>query len=183
MPNDPYKILGIPENSSEDEVKLAYRTQVQRYMNSERKLAELNSAYDAIMNKRRGNTTNNGYIEVRSLIKQNRYDEADKLLTGLDSSTAEWNFLMGTVYYSKGWLNDAYMYFNKAKELDPSNAEYSKAFKHMNDRKNGYMNGSGEDNNSSGSQGSQCGVCTVCQGLICADCCCECMGADCIPCC
>ena len=33
-----------------------------------------------------------------------------------------------------------------------------------------------------GGNGS-CNACDVCQGLVCADCCCECMGGDLIPCC
>ena len=183
MPNDPYKILGITENATDNEVKIAYRNEVKRFMNSERKLAELNFAYDAIMNKRRGNIGNNGYTEVRNLIRQNKYDEADNLLTGLDSSTAEWNFLMGTVCYGKGWLNDSYMYYKKATELNPANAEYSQALKHMNERKNGYMNGGNASYNSNSDGVSPCGVCNICQGIICADCCCECIGGDCIPCC
>ena len=28
-----------------------------------------------------------------------------------------------------------------------------------------------------------CNACDMCQGLICADCCCECMGGDLISCC
>lgn len=184
MINDPYKVLGLSSNATNEQVKNAYRILVQQNMNNEKKLAELNSAYDAIMNNRRGNTGNEGYNEVRRLIKQGSYNDAESVLMGLDSSKAEWSFLMGSICYGKGYLNDAYTYFAKAAEIEPNNAEYSAAFKSMNEKKNGYMNGSSNQagyntfNNTSG-----CGFCNTCQGLICADCCCECMGGDCIPCC
>lgn len=182
--NDPYKVLGISVGDTDEQVKNAYRNLVQQNMNNEAKLAELNSAYDAIMNKRRGNFSNAGFNEVRRLIQSGNYSEAESVLMGLDSSRGEWNFLMGSICYGKGWLNESYNYFAKAVELEPNNTEYTSALKNMNERRNGYMNGSpNQAGYNTSNRNFGCGPCDVCQGLICADCCCECCGGDCIPCC
>ena len=45
-----------------------------------------------------------------------------------------------------------------------------------------HANGYGGGYNMSGGNGG-CSTCDICQGLICADCCCECMGGDLISCC
>lgn len=39
--------------------------------------------------------------------------------------------LKGTVCLSRGWLNDAYSYYEKAVRIEPSNREYQAAFNQM----------------------------------------------------
>ena len=184
--NDPYRLLGISPSASDDEVKSSYKNLIREFAGNDAKINEITEAYDLIMNSRRGNSNQNPvFIEVRRQIQSGNFDSADSMLNSINSNmSAEWNFLKGSVYYGKGWLDEAYTYFSKAVELDTNNQEYASAFRHMSESRNGYMNGDpnqtfGEDTGSSGN----CNVCGICQGLICADCCCECMGADCIPCC
>ena len=60
MMTDPYKVLGIPSTATDDEVKQAYRRLAKRYhpdanpgdQNAERRMQEINAAYDEIMNRR-----------------------------------------------------------------------------------------------------------------------------------
>ena len=63
--------------------------------------------------------------------------------------------------------------------MDPGNAEYREALNRM----NRYAGGFGQNPYRTGDNMGGCSDCDVCQGLVCADCCCECMGGDLIRCC
>ncbi len=200
---DPYSILGVNRNATDDEIKSAYREQARKYHPDNytdnplsdlaaEKMKEINEAYDTIMNERRGRSTqSDGYSgstgassfpEVRSLINQNRLEEAQELLDGVppQGRDAEWYFLNGTVQYRRGWFDNAYTSFCTASRMNPQNAEYRNAMNNA-QRQSGRQNNPYRPNTFGG--GNDCNTCDVCQGLICADCCCECMGGDLIPCC
>ena len=59
MIQDPYKVLGVPTTAADEEVKRAYRQLAKRYhpdanpgdASAERRMKEVNAAYDQIMNK------------------------------------------------------------------------------------------------------------------------------------
>jgi len=209
--NNPYEILGVYENASDEEIKNAYREkartiQTADYSNSplsdiaDRKMKELDDAYDAVMAQRRsGNSyssqNNYGtytdtsynssytpptYQEIREKIRRNEIDAAQIMLDNIPDASriAEWYYLQGMVQQKKGWTNAAYENYTRAYQMDSSNPEYSRAYQMMNNqRTGGYRTATGRNAD------SECSFCNICQGLICADCCCECMGGDIIPCC
>lgn len=65
MTEDPYKVLGVSPSASDDEIQKAYRKLVKKYHpdvnpgdeNAERKMREINAAYDQIRNIREGKST------------------------------------------------------------------------------------------------------------------------------
>ncbi len=201
---DPYEILGINKNATDDEVKRAYREMARKYHPDNyaenplsdlavEKMQEINDAYDRIMNQRRGkNKSSNGnagysgsagsaFPDIRRLISSGRFEEAQELLDGVpaQSRNAEWYFLNGSVLYKRGWFDGAYSDFATACRMDPTNPEYREAFSRIQRQtRGGYSNPYGSPQNMGG-----CSACDMCQGLICADCCCECMGGDLIRCC
>ena len=188
MINDPYRVLGVMPSASDEEIKTAYKSLIRQFSEDSEKMAEINEAYDTIMNLRRGSfeqAAAGGFAEVRHQIQNGNYNDADSMLEAMPEKSAEWFFLKGSVCYAKGWLNEAYANFSRACSMEPYNQEYSSAFRHMNENRNGYMRGYPNDTGFGSPDGrfGGCGVCDICQGLICADCCCECMGGDCIPCC
>ncbi len=185
--NDPYKILGVTPTSSDDEIRTAYRELMKQYEGDDRRLTEITESFDTIMNMRRGSFEQNsadGFAEVRCQLQNGNYNDADNMLESIPDKTAEWYFLKGSVCYARGWLNEAYTNFSQACRMEPYNPEYNSALRHMSESKSGYMRG--DPNESAFGNGEHtygCSACDICNGLICADCCCECMGGDFIPCC
>ena len=82
--NDPYKILGVDRNATDDEVKEAYRKLARKYHPdnygdnplsdlAEEKMQEINEAYDAIVNMRKGaKNKSRGYENTTSDFPEER---------------------------------------------------------------------------------------------------------------
>lgn len=203
---DPYKVLGVAESATDEEVKKAYLALARKYhpdkytdsdlaeLASE-KMKEVNAAYEEIQNRRasggsHGNSSqsssyNTGsyestgsFAEIRRLINMGYIDEAERRLNsmGIADRAAEWKFLMGCVAVRRMRFADAEMYFNNACNDDPYNTEYRMARDNLRRQTGGY--GGGYRTMTSNSS-----ACDCCSSLLCADCCCECMGGDLISCC
>ena len=154
---DPYKVLGVTPQTSDDDVKRAYRELARKYhpdnyINNpladlaEARMKEINEAYDQIMNERSGKTAGASggqqrsytganaalYSQVRQAINQGNLGMAEQLLQRAAGRDAEWFFLMGTVYYRKGWYDEAARSYTQACQMDPSNLEYRTALNNLN---------------------------------------------------
>lgn len=175
---------------------------------AQEKMKEINEAYDQIQRQRKQqqsyNSAGNGYsrqsyggqsyanqgrsqfADIRQLLNANRISDAEELLEGIPAQRrdAEWYYLRGRVFYVRGWLDQAYSYYMRANQMNPTNAEYQTALNQLMWQRNTGRpsNGSygGEYRNV---QAGGCSGCDMCSGLVCADCCCECMGGDLISCC
>lgn len=121
---------------------------------------------------------NGVYAQVRSLINANSLAQAEAMLNAVSNHDAEWHFLMGSIAWRRGWMDEASRYYRTAASMDPSNAEYRSAVQYMDQGGQAYR----APNTGSGSMTGP-DMCTVCNTLICADCCCEMMGGDFIRCC
>ena len=219
--NDPYVVLGVSQSASDEEVKTAYRNLAKKYHPDNyanapdvaelaaEKMAEVNEAYDAIMNARKNGTSARGtssssqgnygntygtysgtqhtdFADVRNLISAGRVTDAEMVLDGVPVArrNAEWYFLKGTVLYRRGWIDQAYAYFETAVNNAPNNTEYRAAYTQVSQQRSGKTSGYSYQPRQSGSScSSGCGPCSTCVGLLCADSCCECFGGDLITCC
>ena len=95
---------------------------------AQEKMKAINEAYDQIVKERQSGHTQNGYSgasagaghtgytsgssqfgDIRRLIRSNRMEEAEELLNGVPTQNrdAEWYFLKGNIFYSRGWLDQA----------------------------------------------------------------------------
>ncbi len=200
---NPYKVLGVAETASDEQIKAVYRELCKKYHpdlrpegvsqeQAEKKMAEINAAYDQIMLARRGSASGGSaaygsysasqFADIRRLINQRRIPEAEELLDGVPSAmrNAEWHFLKATVLYSRGWFNDAYSYFATAHRMEPGNSEYAAAYNQMSARRNGTYNPGGY-RTGDGSMGYPCD--NMCCDFMLCNCLCNICDGDCNPCC
>lgn len=193
--NDPYKVLNISRDATDEEIKKAYRELARKYHPDnyagnpladlvQEKMKEVNEAYDQIQRERTstGGTynssgSNTGFVHIRNLISMGRYSEAELMIDAVAQSdrNAEWNYLKGIVLIKRGWYIDAQKYLEMACYMDPSNAEYKNELNNLRSTATSY----GGYKTSQGSLSA----CDICTNLLCADCLCECCGGDLIPCC
>lgn len=125
---------------------------------------------------RTGANYSSAYSQIRAMINANNLAQAEQMLNNISTRDAEWHYLMGSVYWRKGWMDEASRYFRTAASMDPTNIEYRNAIQ--------YMNQGGQAYRPAGAGSMyQVDTCNLCSNLICADCCCEMMGGDLIPCC
>lgn len=198
--NDPYGVLGVSVSATDEEIKKAYRELARKYHPdnyhdnplsdlAQEKMKEINEAYDLITKSRAGGNGNASYTagsyngsytgtsggspeftRIRAAINSGDLELAEQLLEAAASRNAEWNFLMGSVCYRKGWLDDASNYYQRAVAMEPGNAEYRQALNFMSRGGQAYRPyGYGAP------AAGGCSACDVCTAMMCADMCCNCM--------
>ena len=160
--NDPYSVLGVSPDASDEEIKRAYRELARKYHPdnyqnnpladlAEEKMKAINEAYDAITKQRAGGGRSGGYqtsyqqrgyqqnqssgspvyARTRQAINLGDLDQAEQLLQSVPGQDAEWHFLMGSIAYRRGWLDEAMQQYQMACSMDPGNLEYRQAYNMM----------------------------------------------------
>ena len=167
---NPYEVLGVSPNASDDEVKKAYRELVRKYHPDKyrdsdladlatEKMKEINAAYEEIGKIRSGKAQDNyygggsysetsssgddRYSAVRVHINAHRVREAEAVLATVAQNErgAEWYYLRGVTLMMRGNIIDAGRCFDIACERDPMNEEYRTAREHLRARTSAYQGG------------------------------------------
>ena len=190
--NDPYSVLGVKSGASDDEIKRAYRELARKYHPdnyqnnplsdlAEEKMKEINEAYDAINKMRSGggyqsqsayshqgqSTSSSGgavYAQVRQAINMGNLGQAEQLLRSAPGQNAEWHFLMGSIAYRKGWLDEAAQHYQMAVNMEPGNPEFRQALYQMRQGGGTYR--------PAGFGGGGMDSCDCCTSLLCLNCLC-----------
>ena len=155
---DPYSVLGVKPDASDQEIKKAYRELARKYHPdnyvdnpladlAEEKMKEVNEAYEAIQKQRSGGGGSGGYSQssssssggyqygyqqqsygggtnnptfnrVRNLINMGDLNSAERLLQEVPQKSGEWYFLMGSIAYRRGWLDEAMQNYNLAVQME-----------------------------------------------------------------
>lgn len=190
---EPYQILGVSPNASNDEVKKAYRELSRKYHPdsyvdnplselAEAKFKEIQEAYDTIMKQREngfqngdsfyGSNTSGEFSEVVSNIQAGRFREALSLLGGINNRNGQWYYLGAVANMGTGNNFQALNYARQAVAMEPNNSEYVMFLNRL-------QNGNGGYQNTSYNMGrNEYSSCDCCCDLWCADTLCECMGGD-----
>ncbi|MCM1306422.1 MAG: hypothetical protein NC303_03865 [Firmicutes bacterium] len=211
MSSDPFVILGISKNASQNEIYEAYKAKRDMYKEhifdegeagalAARKVEQIEQAYKDAMEMCHENATvsgegNSSFENVKQAIRDKNPDLAQKELDKVSFRGAEWHYFQSIVFYEKNWLNDSKKQLEIALQMDPSNPKYQRALENIKKKVDGSRPYDGtqnvyQDNGTStgrtysqNSASTADGCCAACQALWCADCCCECMGGDLIRCC
>lgn len=194
-----YKILGVSENATDEQVKEAYerlkeKYREERFMEGEKGneaakcLTKVETAYAEIMSVRRQKTDSehnvSDFSEVETLIRAGRISEAQEKLDDFYDRNAEWHYLQSVIFYKKNWTNESKKQLEISMNMDPTNSKYSEAYRKLKEKieftekqfKSGNADFSGEQGPMSERQmgGGFMDFCTtLCCMNMCLHCCCN----------
>ena len=190
---NPYEVLGVNENATDQEIKKAYRDLVKKYHPdkyrdnplsdlAEEKLQEINQAYDSLTGTSANRSQNNSssyqdygiqYEQVRTHVNARRFDEAEEILDRKNDGSATWYYFKGLVFIGRGWYERGISYLQRAVAIEPNNFEFRQALNRSSSKSKTY---SSNPYNKNSAQGGNCmdNLCQVCACMYCADCMCNC---------
>ena len=154
MIEDPYKILGVSPDASDEEIKRAYRALAKKYhpdrnpgdAEAARKMQEVNAAYEQIKNPQKQQPNYGGYSYggydpfggqyqqtsqedqyfqgVRQYIRFGKYQEALNMLNNMENRSARWYYYSALSHNGLGNQVTALEHIRKAVSMEPDNYEY-----------------------------------------------------------
>ena len=206
---NPYKVLGVNEGATNEEIRAAYLSLVKKYhpdkytdpdmkQLANEKLKEINEAY-AQLTKNPGKTASSGYSGAAygagghsgsySGPEADRFVRARSLINAgnLDGAKTILDSIQtrnAEWYYLYGIIYLRQGWYDKAREFlgRAYRTEPGNAEYAQAYNTLRYTGNPYSRPRQSTSYGN-CSACDICSGLMCADCCCECMGGDLIRCC
>lgn len=138
-----YRILGISENASDEELEQAYKTlkakyREERFLEGEagnaaaKKLTQVETAYAEIKaareQKKGAESSDFDFSEVEALLKAGNISAAQEKLDNYNDRNAEWHYLQSVVFYKKNWTNESKKQLEIAMNMEPTNKKYSDAY-------------------------------------------------------
>ena len=138
-----YDLLGVTENSTDEEVTARYEELKKKYSEDRflegeagneaaRMLNRIEVAYNEIMTERGERHTaddmGGSYAKVDAYIREGKINEAQAVLDEFNERPAEWHYLQSAVFYKKNWVNESKKQLEIAIQMDGSNEKYRTAY-------------------------------------------------------
>jgi len=150
MIDDPYKVLGVSPDATDDEIKQAYRALAKKYhpdrnpgdQQAAKKMQEINAAYEQIKNPEKfrgasgygdpfaGSWQQQEYTQDRyaqacyNYIQFGRFREALNVLAHMSDRNAQWYYLSALANDGLGNQVTALEHIRRAVSMEPDNREY-----------------------------------------------------------
>ena len=156
MINDPYSVLGVPRGASEDEVTKAYRKLAKKYhpdlnpgnKEAEKKMSEINAAYEQIKNgdtqsgsynsynsyggygnygnyrNYNNSSQNDRFSAVEHFIRLGYFNEAINALNSINERNAKWYYYSAIANYRLNNKVVALSHIETAVRMEPNNYQY-----------------------------------------------------------
>ena len=148
---DPYKVLGVSPDASDEEIKRAYRRLAKQYhpdrnpgdATAAQKMQQINAAYEQIKNPEKAQPSGYGYNPYGSYsgqsshsgdgdyqqaayqyIRFGRYREALNVLSNCAERSARWYYLSAMANQGLGNQVTALEHIRRAVSMEPDNQEY-----------------------------------------------------------
>ena len=200
---NPYEVLGVPVNASDEEIKRAYRELSRKYHPdsysgnplsslAEEKFKQVQEAYDQIMKERSnpyGNFGSSSYSgssyggsysddsqqmqSVYSMLSRRAFGEALRQLDGIRDRSARWYYYSAIANIGVGNTMRGLEHANTAARMEPGNPDYQNLLSQLSVQNMRY---NGVRNTYGRSDGGD--MADMCCKLWLADTLCECMGGD-----
>lgn len=142
-----YKIFGLNENATNEEIDARYQELRTKYRNdmflegkagndAAKKLTELENTYLDYVRERSSNAYSNGsakfdnseiYNKVENLVKSGNINEAQDILDNIKERNGLWHYYQAMVYYKKDWFTDSKKQLEIAISMEPDNQKYKTA--------------------------------------------------------
>lgn len=198
---NPYQVLGVSPNASDEEIKKAYRNLSRKYhpdaninnpnrAEAEEKFKEVQQAYDQIMKEKQQGGSYSYYgggqssyqsegesTQMRAAanyIANRHYAEALNVLNNIPfgERSARWYYYSAIANQGAGNNIQAMEHAKRAVEMEPSNMEYRQFLQHLEFGGTWYTNMGSSYDRPYSSAGSWC-LSMLCLNMLCNCCCCR----------